>query len=329
MKENNKSNRTIYISSKAHLNLTFNLLQCGLQVLDPGEKFAIGNSNDSNTFTLVYIEGGQGKLVTADMPIEVGEAQGFWAFPEVCYELNNCGANNLTVIWLSFTGYLVEHYLNRANIMRKAPVFNDPDRAINLKIRNFYEASQIMPNRYCRMASILYDIFSALLDANPNRVGEIYDYDADLYAIKAIEYIEQNYARVVSAEKIAAALGISRKHLYAVFNDILKISPKQYLIYYRLEKACLRLRTTKQPIQEIAAAVGYANQFYFAREFKRLIGQTPSAYRKWPGQQSEMLSYLSFVSTVRERLTIHPAEAPVKEQILSVYMAPQPIETEQ
>jgi AraC-like DNA-binding protein len=125
-------------------------------------------------------------------------------------------------------------------------------------------------------------------------------------------------------DEIAAAVGISRKHLYSVFNDILKIPPKQYLIYYRIEKACTRLKSTDQSVQEIAESVGYSNQFYFSKEFKRLTGRSPSEYRKSPNR-SEIFSYRSFLSTLKEQLEDHSLDLPVNEQILSVYLPPQPV----
>ena len=66
---------------------------------------------------------------------------------------------------------------------------------------------------------------------------DVYKRQANYYAVKAAEYIERHYTMPVSVDEIAQAAGVSRKHLYAVFREIMRISPKQYLIYYRIEKA--------------------------------------------------------------------------------------------
>ncbi len=319
MDDNLSKNTTIHISSKSHLNLTFNLCQCGVNEIAPGHFLAI---SPSDIFTFMCVSAGDGLLETGGLAFKITTRQGFFAFPDTHYNLQNIGDVPLHITWLSFTGYLVENYLNRANIFRARPVFADPDGQVSARLEGIYAASQKLPNRYCRMMSMLYGIFSHLLDANPTR-DEGYVDSADFYAVRAVTYIEHNYAMNLSVDEIAAALGISRKHLYHVFNNTLKISPKQYLIYYRIEKACMRLKSSGQSVLEIAESVGYSNQFYFAKEFKRLTGVTPSEYRKTP-QRSELFSYRTFVPTLRERLPDDKLDFPIEESIISVYSPPLP-----
>ena len=100
---------------------------------------------------------------------------------------------------------------------------------------------------------------------------------------------------------------------------------KQYLIYYRIEKAVRRLKLSNQSVQEIAESVGYANQFYFAREFHRLTGVTPTEYRKNP-DAGDIFSYRTFLPTLQERLRDHSMDLPANEVILTVNTPPKPIE---
>lgn len=313
-------NTTIYISSKSHLNITFNLLQCGVQAIPAQGVLSV---NSTGSFTLLYINEGAGLLDANTLAYKITHQQGFFAFPDTHYDLKNIGDEPLGVTWLSFTGYQVENYLNRANVYRTRPIFSDSGDQLGRKINSLYDASKKMPNRYCRMMSILYAFFSTLLDLNPTQNRDGYVDNSEFYAAKAVDYIELNYARNLNVSDIATALGISRKHLYAIFNDVLKIAPKQYLIYYRIERACVRLKSTTQPVQDIAESVGYANQFYFAKEFKRLTGMTPSEYRKDP-EHTEIFSYRSFVPTLKERPEDHSIDLPLDEAIISIYSPPTP-----
>lgn len=316
-------NTTIYISSRTHLNLTFNLLQCGVNVFSPGGLLSVA---PTDTFTVMCIRTGSILLESNGLAFRLTEQQGFFCFPDVQYNLQNLGDTTCELVWLTFTGYLVENYLIRANISRTRPVFADPDSEVVARLNRLYEASQHMPNRYCRMAAILYDTFSYLLDKNPTKNPDGGDSNTEFYAAKAVDYIERNYAKSLSVDEIATALGISRKHLYAIFNDAIKISPKQYLIYYRLEKACMRLKSTTQSVMEIAESVGYANQFYFAREFKRLVGSTPTEYRRNP-DVTAIFSYRAFVPTLKEKLEDKSMDLPLDEDLISVYLPPQPAGT--
>ncbi len=319
MDEKPIKNGTIHISSKSHLNLTFNLYQCGNNEIPTGGMLSI---KATDTFTLVYIDKGSAILESNSLGYKLAAGHGFFSFPDLSYELKNFEDEPLCVTWLCFSGYLVENYLNRANINRTKPQFSDVEGMVGEKMARLYAAAHKLPNRYCRMVSTLYDIFSYLLDVNPTKQNDSYVDNADFFAVKAVGFIEHNYTRGISVEDIANALGISRKHLYGIFNDTLKISPKQYLIYYRIDKACMRLQLSSQTVMEISESVGYTNQFYFAKEFKRLTGMTPSEYRKNP-QPKDLFHYRTFVPTLKEKYKDRVLDLPLEENILSVYSPPQ------
>jgi len=313
-------NTTIHISSPAHLNITFNLFQCGNNELI---KDGVLSLKTSNTFILLYVNEGSGLLEINNLAFKISKGQGMVAFPDGEYDLRNMGEEPLDLVWLSFTGYLVENYLNRANIYRSKPIIKDKEGVVGETLNAIYKKSLEFPNRYCPMMSMLYHIFEHLLDANPTkRSGEYVD-SADFFASKAVSFIENNYSMNISVDDIANFLGISRKHLYSIFNTVLKISPKQYLIYYRIEKACMRLKSTNQSVLEIAESVGYLNQFYFSKEFKRLTNMTPTEYRK-NSDLCQIFSYRSFVPTLEDGFVGTSLEVPFKENIISVSLPPQP-----
>ena len=287
-------NRSIFISSKANLNITFNLNQCGYNIILPGTSLSV---EPGDLFACVCIGSGTMLLKTGNLTYNLSDKHGLFIFPDASYHLINEDKElPLEITWVSFSGHLVEFYLNRSNIYRTLPFFSDTERYCSLGLNNMYTISQNMPNRYCKMMSIIYDIFSYLLDNNPTHQPEGINDIAQHYAIQALNYIEQNYSKNISVEEIAASLKVSRKHLHSIFNKIFKTSPKKYLIYYRIEKACIRLKNSDQSIQETAESVGYSNQFYFAKAFKHLIGMTPSEYRKSP-KSSDIFSKQAFSPT--------------------------------
>lgn len=308
-------NATIYISDKSKLNITFNLCQCGQNEIQPEGSLHI-HAND--TFTLGCIYEGNGRLDDKYSAYKMDTESGFFAFPDLDYELLNTGKDSITVIWLSFTGFSVEGYLNRANISKQSPIFGDDKGGVHDRLKRLYETSKTFPNRYCPMMSIMYDIFSYLLDENPTKVGESFVDNADRLAVEFVHYIQLNYSSNLTVEEIADALGITKKALYKVCERSLHLPPKQYLIYYRIEKACARLKIGDQSIQEIAESVGYANQFYFAKEFKRITGMTASEYRKNP-ELSEVLSYWNFMPTIETSHKTDRTSLKVEEPVISIY----------
>ena len=81
-----------------------------------------------------------------------------------------------------------------------------------------------------------------------------------------------------SIDDIAKAVGVSRSHLYRVFMGSVSQSPIDYLTNYRINEACYLLRNSQLSIAEIAVSVGFFDQFYFSRVFKKIKGVPPSKF---------------------------------------------------
>ena len=75
-------------------------------------------------------------------------------------------------------------------------------------------------------------------------------------------------------------MGISRSHLFRSFQNYVRKSPKEYLSEYRIKQACHLLKETTLSVSAIAYSVGFANNLYFSKAFKKQKGIGPSEYRK-------------------------------------------------
>ena len=66
-----------------------------------------------------------------------------------------------------------------------------------------------------------------------------------------------------------------------LFKSEVGMAPMEYLLHFRVSNACILLRAPdRASIGEIANTVGYADQLYFARIFKKIMGMTPTEYSK-------------------------------------------------
>jgi AraC family transcriptional regulator len=78
---------------------------------------------------------------------------------------------------------------------------------------------------------------------------------------------------------LAALLDMSQFHFSHMFKQAIAISPYQYLLQQRIERAKQLLKQTDQPIMEIAFLCGFNNHSHLSQQFRRLTGITPKAYR--------------------------------------------------
>jgi len=96
---------------------------------------------------------------------------------------------------------------------------------------------------------------------------------------RARQYMEEKYSYPITVEDVAAYTGISRSHLFRLFRSVEKMSPKEYLLDYRIRQACQLLKQTDLSVQSIAHSVGFEDNLYFSKVFKKYKNCTPSEYR--------------------------------------------------
>lgn len=97
---------------------------------------------------------------------------------------------------------------------------------------------------------------------------------------KAIDYIQDNLAQEISLDAIALYLGISRYYFCRLFKQSTGLSPHQYVIQQRVERAKQLLLQGKMNIADIAQVCGFTHQSHLNRHFKRLTGVTPKTLFK-------------------------------------------------
>lgn len=97
---------------------------------------------------------------------------------------------------------------------------------------------------------------------------------------KAAELIDARFSdRDLTMPDLADAVGMTQNYLAARFRRRFGMTMPRYLLNKRLEHARLLLATTNLPINRIALRVGFADSQHFNKQFRRLVGRSPSAWR--------------------------------------------------
>ena len=97
---------------------------------------------------------------------------------------------------------------------------------------------------------------------------------------RVISYIDENLQDALSLAELARIAELSPHHFATAFKDSTGISPHQYVIERRLERARDLLRRNKNSISEIAHAVGFSSQSHLSAHFRRTMGLTPRTFRQ-------------------------------------------------
>lgn len=94
------------------------------------------------------------------------------------------------------------------------------------------------------------------------------------------EYVENNYTFDISMQEVAEDMGYSDAYFSKLFKQYFNQNFTAYLTEYRIKKAKELLSNTNHSIKDISRMVGYTDSNYFAKIFKRLVGEIPSKYRE-------------------------------------------------
>jgi AraC family L-rhamnose operon transcriptional activator RhaR/AraC family L-rhamnose operon regulatory protein RhaS len=106
------------------------------------------------------------------------------------------------------------------------------------------------------------------------------DSRALLRIAEAISYLETHFEEPIGLEELARMAHQSRRNFVRAFHAAMGSSPIAYLIQIRVNRAADLLRRSDQSITEIAFRVGFSESNYFTRQFHKILGVTPSAYRQ-------------------------------------------------
>jgi AraC-like DNA-binding protein len=97
---------------------------------------------------------------------------------------------------------------------------------------------------------------------------------------RVISYLENHYDRPTELADLEKLVGRSTRTLLRRFNQATGLTPMQYLLRVRVARSCGLLAGGSLSITEIAGRVGFDDSNYFARQFRQVMGMSPSEYRR-------------------------------------------------
>ncbi len=99
------------------------------------------------------------------------------------------------------------------------------------------------------------------------------------------DYIKEHFREKLDVPHLAEMAGLSVRQLERRFRKTFQTSPRAYLIRVRVLAACDLLEHAEQSVTDVALEVGFYDHSDFSRQFRRIIGQSPTDYRRQKGGQ--------------------------------------------
>jgi YesN/AraC family two-component response regulator len=101
---------------------------------------------------------------------------------------------------------------------------------------------------------------------------------------KAMDYIKKNYMHKITLEEVASYVYLSPSYFSKVFKEEMKFNFNSYLNQLRIEISKKLLADDSIALVDISSLVGYEDQSYFSKVFKKIAGVSPGKFRESRGQ---------------------------------------------
>lgn len=238
----------------------------------------------NGNYCLIYLLEGTGflKIEEEIYPLEAGQC--FFQPAGAAYSYWAEGGQPWQYMWLLLDGPLFEEMLPKIGFSAHAPI-----TACTEEQRGLLEA--ILSKRYSYHGSEYYDtlgqavrLIASFIATFPSEEQLVVDSSTK----SIVNFIRNNLHRNdLSVELLTQVTGLGRTQLYEKFRRRHLPSPAHYIRDVRITKAKHLLRATELPVSQIAFAVGFEDPLYFSRVFSKLVGKSPTDYRKWATQQKQ------------------------------------------
>lgn len=180
--------------------------------------------------------------------------------------------------WVGFVGEIAERMMNSKFFKACGEVRTVGKRHRFIKV--FSETVDMLigtgPDTMFSLAARVPTTIAALLE--DERSARASSARADM-VLRAQTYIAEHATENVDFEQLSDMLGVPYRTLRYAFSKEAHVSPLQYQLSIRLDRAMNMLRSSDMPISEMSRKLGFNSVWHFSHFFRDRIGQSPAVYR--------------------------------------------------
>ena len=243
------------------------ILFCGFEDCEPLHSYGPAVRD---YFIIHFVHEGKGSFFCGEKSYTLSGGDCFLITPGEITSYRADRLNPWKYSWVAFLGEDIEKALCKAGLYPTSPVRRSLPSECDMC---FCEMRKNLYGNECALLSNMYRFLSLLTENSSSKTlqGE--------YVKCAAEYMKYNLHSGIGVSDAAAFVGIDRSYLSRLFSAELGVSPSEYLFKLRMEEADRLIRSPRLSLSDIAASVGYSDQFVFSKAFSRYFGVPPKTRR--------------------------------------------------
>ena len=209
-----------------------------------------------------FVTGGKGCFIneTGKYNIEKNDLFVIKPFEKIFYQADSKAP--WSYIWIGFECYETPPVKldTVINLPEGAKIFEKMKQCVNME-----------GGRSAYLAGKLWELMSIIIERRNPPLD---------YVDNTISYIEAEYMHTLSVQDIAKRVNIDRSYLTNIFKNKTGLTPKQYIIKTRMERAAQLMVVYNQSPTIAAGSVGYDDFYNFSKMFKKYFGVSPREYKR-------------------------------------------------
>jgi AraC-like DNA-binding protein len=285
-----KSYNKYFVVSENDKGWGLHTLNCGTSMVRPGTNIIAAEHPDRykiiwergrilNEYQLIYLVEGEGVFDSRKSgKIKLKAGSIILVFPDYWHRYKPVDTKLWQTYWVGFQGKLAREFIEKIDLSHKNPVkiigyqekivrvFHDILETSQLE---HFGYQQIFVGEIIKLIGIIHTI---------HRKSEIKQKDADRIVQEAKVILMQN-SLSISMQKVSKELNMGYSSFRKLFRDYTGISPGQYQMQHKINKAISLLNEGKLSVKEIASELQFESPQYFGRIFKKKTGKTPMEFR--------------------------------------------------
>jgi AraC-like DNA-binding protein len=231
-------------------------------------------------YTLIYVVNGSGFLETESVKEIILDGSIFMIFPNERHRYKPNKETGWDEYWISFNGDYMDSLINSNLFLKKSPLSH---LGLNEKILHLFadvvNAAKDENNGYeAVISSATIHILGMLYAFNQQQHND--NESLTEHTVKKAKILfREKLLEVTDPKAIADELQVGYSWFRKVFKESTGISPGQYFIQLKIQKAKELLGNSQHAIKEVAYILKFESPFYFSKLFKQKTGFTPLQFR--------------------------------------------------
>lgn len=237
-----------------------------------------------NEAILIICESGKGTVFIEGQDFQIQPNEAVIIRPGAIHKYQADAQEPWTILWAHFSGSFVELFLNKIKMAH--PIIHIEGVDLSLIQNLFIDIFNFLRKGYS-IETMIYSstgfnaILGKLIFGNPHFQPEIVDKETQRIE-RAIHYMLETLEskKPPTLNQLAAVTGLSTSHFSALFKEKTQFAPYDYFLKLKIQRACRYIENGSLNITQISQQFGYEDPYYFSRLFKKVMGISPSAFKK-------------------------------------------------